>query len=168
MSAAGRMDPGILPIQATLNELEGEGSDARRGRGRFKREQKFSRRKVTWRSRGYEREANTCRLRQHKNRRRSQGMTTLMAAGHRTIAHAACTMVLTVHWRFLCSRLSRPSGLWIRVSVRQAHAAVTAGHAVRLPRRRPHGCPQHYHCQQAHPRPHFSRSDRNGPQSFHK
>src|SRR5208282_542480 len=39
--------------------------------------------------------------------------------------------------------------------------------AIRLPCRRPQRSPQQHHRQQAHPRPHFSRNDRNGPRPLH-
>ncbi len=90
-----------------------------------------------------------------------------MAAGHRAVGHAASATVLAVHWRYLCTCLVRPGGLWFRVPVRHAHAALTTVHVIRWPCRCPQRSPQQRHRQQAHPRPHFSRSDRNGPRPLH-
>ena len=148
-------------------ELQEEERRARRGRGWRKRLHEFRCRKVTGRSRGRGREANGCGLRHHKNRWRRQGMTALLAAGHRATAHAASAMVLAVHRRFLCTSLLPPGGLWFRVSLRHAHAALTTVHPIRLPSRRPQRRPQQHHCHQAHPRRHFSRSDRNVPRPLH-
>ena len=90
-----------------------------------------------------------------------------MATGHRAVGHAAFTMVPAVHWRLLCTCRLRPGGPWFRVPVRHAHAVLTTVHAIRWPRRCPHRSPQQRHRHQAHPRAHFSRSDRNGPRPLH-
>jgi hypothetical protein len=148
-------------------ELPGEKWRARRGRRGRRRLRELRRRKVAGRYRGLARLPNPYGPRHHKNRCRREVVTALLAAGHRAVAHAAAAMVLAIRWRFLCTSLLRTGGLWFRVSVRYAHAALTALHSIHLPRRRPQWGPQQRHCQQAHPRPQFSRSDRNGPRPLH-
>jgi hypothetical protein len=148
-------------------ELQEEERRARRGRGWRKRLHGFRRRKVTGGCRDLARLPNRYGLWHHKNRWRRQGVTALLAAGHRAVGHAASAMVLAVHWRFLCTSLLQPGGLWFRVSVRHAHDALTTVHSIRLPRRRPQRRPEQHHGHQAHPRAHFSRSDRNVPRPLH-
>ena len=84
-----------------------------------------------------------------------------MAAGHGAVYDSAIVMVSASDRRF-SGRFPRHGLIRFRVTVRHAHAALTADHSVRVPRRRPHGRPEQDHRNKTHhcPEP-SSRSDRD-------
>jgi hypothetical protein len=135
-----------------------------RRRGRLKQKWRDHVLRLLARTARFRRRRNLYRLGQHENHCRDNRRALIVAAFHSTSHQPRVFLMATIHRRGFLRLIYIPGRvLRHRMPVRRAHFAVAARHSLILPRRRPKRCPQQHHSEQAHPRPHFSRSDRNVP-----
>ena len=141
-----------------------------RGRKRIVARKQCYRREAHGHSQGERWFANCRGVRQHKNHADDDRRTGLVATSHGTVDNSLVAVMLAVYRRFPGCYLPCPwHGLiCFRVSMRRAHAALAAGHSVRVPRLRPHGRPEQDHPNKTHhcPEP-SSRSDGNVQRMSH-
>jgi len=108
------------------------------------------------------------RLGHHENHRGDNRRSLVVAAFHSTRREPCVLFMAAIHRRGFLRHNCIPGRLLRhRMAARRAHFAVAARHSLVLPCRRPQRRPEQHHRHQAHPRPQFSRSDRNVPRPLH-